>query len=35
METFEAYTKDTREGPFLRTGDLGFISDGEIYFTAR
>jgi acyl-CoA synthetase (AMP-forming)/AMP-acid ligase II len=23
------------EGPFLRTGDLGFISDGELYVTGR
>lgn len=23
------------EGPFLRTGDLGFIADGELYITGR
>jgi acyl transferase domain-containing protein/acyl-CoA synthetase (AMP-forming)/AMP-acid ligase II len=23
------------EGPFLRTGDLGFVSDGELYITGR
>lgn len=32
---FEAYTKDTKSGPFLRTGDLGFISDGELFVTGR
>ena len=26
QETFQAYLKDTGEGPFLRTGDLGFLS---------
>nr|WP_318732320.1 MULTISPECIES: fatty acyl-AMP ligase [unclassified Roseofilum] len=34
-ETFQAYTKDTQEGPFLRTGDLGFLHEGEIYITGR
>ena len=34
-ETFQAYTADTREGPFLRTGDLGFIRDGELFITGR
>lgn len=34
-ETFQAYLKDTGEGPFLRTGDLGFIQDGELYITGR
>ncbi len=33
--TFNAYTADTREGPYLRTGDLGFIKDGEIFITGR
>lgn len=33
--TFRAHTQDTREGPFLRTGDLGFIKDGELYITGR
>ncbi len=34
-ETFQAYLADTGEGPFLRTGDLGFIRDGELYVTGR
>lgn len=34
-ETFQAYLADTGEGPFLRTGDLGFIEDGELYITGR
>jgi 8-amino-7-oxononanoate synthase len=33
--TFRAYLKDTGEGPFLRTGDLGFIQDGELFITGR
>lgn len=34
-ETFRAYTADTHEGPFLRTGDLGFIRNGELFLTGR
>lgn len=34
-DTFRAMIKDTGEGPFLRTGDLGFIQAGEIYVTGR
>ncbi|MEL6635519.1 MAG: AMP-binding protein [Bacteroidota bacterium] len=34
-EIFRARTGDTDEGPFLRTGDLGFIRDGEIFLTGR
>ena len=33
--TFDAYLQDTREGPFLRTGDLGFVHEGELYITGR
>lgn len=33
--TFGAYLKDTGDGPFLRTGDLGFIDDGELFVTGR
>lgn len=34
-ETFGAYLQDTGEGPFLRTGDLGFMDDGELFVTGR
>ncbi len=33
-ETFQAYLANG-EGPFLRTGDLGFLRDGELFVTAR
>jgi acyl-CoA synthetase (AMP-forming)/AMP-acid ligase II len=33
--TFEAYRADTGMGPFLRTGDLGFKQDGELFVTGR
>ena len=33
--TFEAYLADTGEGPFLRTGDLGFIKDNQLFVTGR
>jgi amino acid adenylation domain-containing protein len=33
--TFEAYLADTGEGPFLRTGDLGFMRDGSLFVTGR
>jgi len=32
---FKGYLADTNEGPFLRTGDLGFVADDEIYVTGR
>ncbi len=32
---FHAHLKDTGEGPFLRTGDLGFVLDGELFVTGR
>lgn len=34
-QTFGAYLADTGEGPFLRTGDLGFLKDGELFVTGR
>ena len=34
-ETFQSYLQDTQEGPFLRTGDLGFFSNGELFITGR
>jgi acyl transferase domain-containing protein/acyl-CoA synthetase (AMP-forming)/AMP-acid ligase II/acyl carrier protein/NAD(P)-dependent dehydrogenase (short-subunit alcohol dehydrogenase family) len=34
-ETFNAHILDTGEGPFLRTGDLGFIKNNELYITGR
>ena len=33
--TFRARLCDTDEGPFLRTGDLGFVQDGELFVTGR
>ncbi len=33
--TFQARLAGTGEGPYLRTGDLGFVSAGEIYVTGR
>jgi len=33
--TFQAYLLGTNQGPFLRTGDLGFIKDGELFVTGR
>ena len=33
--TFRAFLKDTGEGPFLRTGDLGFLRDGELFVTGH
>ena len=35
QKTFQAYIKDTGEGPFLRTGDLGFLNNGELFVTGR
>jgi acyl-CoA synthetase (AMP-forming)/AMP-acid ligase II len=32
---FRAYPADTGEGPFLRTGDLGFLKAGELFVTGR
>ncbi|WNG33627.1 amino acid adenylation domain-containing protein [Archangium violaceum] len=33
--TFRARLRDSGEGPFLRTGDLGFLRDGELFVTGR
>ncbi len=33
-QTFQAYLQDGR-GPFLRTGDFGFLQDGEVFVTGR
>ena len=35
VETFEAYIAETGEGPFLRTGDLGFVDQDQLYITGR
>ncbi|MFV2067627.1 MAG: aminotransferase class I/II-fold pyridoxal phosphate-dependent enzyme [Pirellulales bacterium] len=32
---FKARLADSKEGPFLRTGDLGFLVDGELFITGR
>ena len=34
-EIFQAYIEGTTEGPYLRTGDLGFIADGSLFVTGR
>jgi acyl-CoA synthetase (AMP-forming)/AMP-acid ligase II/acyl carrier protein len=34
-ETFAATLADSGAGPFLRTGDLGFLDDGELFVTGR
>ncbi|MEM7132285.1 MAG: SDR family NAD(P)-dependent oxidoreductase [Chloroflexota bacterium] len=33
--TFHAYLADSGEGPFLRTGDLGFLKEGQLFVTGR
>lgn len=33
--TFDAFLANTGEGPFLRTGDLGFMKDGELFIAGR
>ena len=32
---FRAKLKQSGEGPFLRTGDLGFLQNGELFITGR
>lgn len=34
-ETFNALIAATDDGPFFRTGDLGFLHDGQLYVTGR
>jgi acyl-CoA synthetase (AMP-forming)/AMP-acid ligase II len=34
-EMFQAYLPQTGEGPFLRTGDLGVMLEGELFVTGR
>jgi acyl-CoA synthetase (AMP-forming)/AMP-acid ligase II len=34
-DTFQAYLADTGVGPYLRTGDLGFVHDAELFVTGR
>ena len=34
-ETFEAFLGDSGEGPFLRTGDMGFISEDLLFVKGR
>jgi len=34
-QAFNAYLADSEEGPFLRTGDLGFLLNGELFITGR
>ncbi|WP_105168225.1 hybrid non-ribosomal peptide synthetase/type I polyketide synthase [Pseudoalteromonas sp. T1lg23B] len=34
-ETFNAYIADEHDGPYLRTGDLGFMYQDELYVTGR
>ncbi|HEY2362186.1 MAG TPA: amino acid adenylation domain-containing protein [Candidatus Angelobacter sp.] len=33
--TFRAFIESSGDGPFLRTGDLGFIHNGELFVTGR
>jgi len=32
---FHGFLVDTRDGPFLRTGDLGFVRRGQLFVTGR
>jgi acyl transferase domain-containing protein/acyl-CoA synthetase (AMP-forming)/AMP-acid ligase II/alpha-beta hydrolase superfamily lysophospholipase/acyl carrier protein len=34
-ETFQGVPAEATDGPYLRTGDLGFVHDGELYVTGR
>ena len=33
--TFQAHLADSQDGPFLRTGDLGFLAGNELFITGR
>jgi 8-amino-7-oxononanoate synthase len=35
QHAFNVHMSDTGEGPFLRTGDLGFVFEGQLYVTGR
>ena len=35
VKTFQAYLSDTNEGPFLRTGDLGFLEENQLFIVGR
>ncbi|HEY8015764.1 MAG TPA: AMP-binding protein, partial [Dongiaceae bacterium] len=35
QEFFQARIADSGEGPYLRTGDLGFLDDGQVYIVGR
>lgn len=34
-KTFKAFIADTKDGPWLRTGDLGFIHEGQLFISGR
>jgi acyl-CoA synthetase (AMP-forming)/AMP-acid ligase II len=34
-DTFRAFLRDSGEGHFLRTGDMGFLFEGELFVTGR
>jgi natural product biosynthesis luciferase-like monooxygenase protein/amino acid adenylation domain-containing protein/non-ribosomal peptide synthase protein (TIGR01720 family) len=34
-EIFQAHVSGSQDGPFLRTGDLGFLRDQQLYITGR
>jgi myxalamid-type polyketide synthase MxaB len=34
-DTFQGYLSENGAGPYLRTGDLGFLRDGHLYVTGR
>lgn len=35
QQTFYAHLSNRGKGPYLRTGDLGFLKDGELFVTGR